>query len=251
MKIGVIGNSHLAAFKLGWDILDSKHPDLTLTFFGSPATTMRNFRCEGNELIPTTELLKSNLIWTSGGHDRITGDMDAYIVIGMGFSFVHCISLFKSHRPFGYYNAIDESQSLISESFFHAAMENTLRNSNALMIIEMLKIISSAPILYVPNPFSTKQVLLNGKYPQYNDSKICKRVFEFYNDALVNMLKNVQVYPQPIDTITDQMFTKEKFSRGSIKLKKGLSSVHNEDDFFHMNVDFGVISLSEILLNFK
>lgn len=247
MKIGVIGNSHLAAFKLGWDVLKTEYPDLMLTFYGSPATSMRFFRAEEGALVPTNDLLRTNLLWTSGGQDRIAGDMDAYILVGMGFSFVHCMTLFGTHRPPGHFDPADENQQLISEKFFYAAMDRTLSNSNALMIVDMLRSISSAPLLYAPNPFGTREVLESSKNRQFQDYKLCERVFDFYTNALGSMFPDALVFSQPTGTIVDRMFTREEFSRGSIKLKKGMISSHREDDFFHMNTNFGMCSLREML----
>ena len=52
---------------------------------------MRFLKSMGN-LVPTSPLTKENLKWTSETYDYIPGDLDAYICVGMGFSFVHLMA---------------------------------------------------------------------------------------------------------------------------------------------------------------
>lgn len=249
MKIGVIGNSHIAAFKLGWEEIKAEYPGIDMTFFGSPTTSMRFFRVEDNCLLPTNDTLRENLRWTSGGYEHIPGGMDAYIAVGMGFSFVHLMDLLKNHRPPSEYDPSDASQQLISESFFHSAMEGTLKNSNALKLIAQIRQISAAPMVYVPNPYSTTDVLDSDRYRHFHSRPIRDRVFDYYRDGLNEMVSgaSVRVIEQPDDTIADRMFTTSRYSKGSIKLKRGMSSPHNGDDYFHMNAAFGATSLRDVL----
>ncbi|MDQ0820513.1 hypothetical protein QFZ79_002804 [Arthrobacter sp. V4I6] len=249
MRIGIIGNSHIAAFKLGWEEIKAEHPKIDMTFFGSPSTSMRFFRVEDNCLLPTSDTLRENLSWTSGGYEHIPGGMDAYITVGMGFSFVHLMDLLKNHRPLSEYDPSDDTQQLISESFFHRAMEGTLKNSNALKLIAKIRQISAAPMVYVPNPYGTTDVLNSDRYRHFHSQPIRDRVFDYYKAGLGEMFSeaSVRVVELPDDTIANRMFTRSKYSKGSIKLKRGMSSPHNGEDYSHMNAAFGATSLRDVL----
>ncbi|NJC22633.1 hypothetical protein BJ994_001709 [Arthrobacter pigmenti] len=249
MKIGAIGNSHIAAFKLGWEEIKSEYPRIDITFFGSPTTSMRFFRVEDNCLVPTSNALRENLRWTSGGYEHIPGEMDAFITVGMGFSFVHLMDLLKNHRPPSEYDPLDDEQQLISESFFHTAMEGTLKNSNALKLIAQIRQISAAPMVYVPNPYGSTDVLNSDRYKHFHSWRIRNRVFGYYKAELSGMFSesSVRVIEQPEDTVANRMFTKSVYSKGSMKLKRGMSSPHNGDDCFHMNAAFGATSLRAVL----
>lgn len=250
LKIGVIGNSHLAAFRLGWDQISAEFPGVDPVFFGSPATSMRQMRVEGNALVPTSDLVRENLLWTSGGHDQIPGDMDAYILVGMGFSFIHLMALLQNHRLPEQDDPSNHGHQLISRDFFESAMKATLDNSNAVMIIRMMKSISRSPMFYAPNPYGTNEVLEDAAHDYYLDAAVRNRVFDFYSSSLDRLNHDeCQVAPQPTETIADRMFTKIEFSRGSVKLKKGMASLHDGKDYFHMNATFGAVSLREILKN--
>lgn len=249
MRIGVIGNSHLAAFKLGWEVVKSDYPSIELTFFGSPATSMRLLTVENGAIRPKNEMVAENLRWTSGGLDYISSAFDAYICVGMGFSFVHLVTLLRAHRLSCDYDPENEDQQLISEGFLQRAMEGTLWKSDAAQVIQQVKQISKEPIYYAPNPFGSAEVLQSPEYDYFALEKTRNRAFDFYRKSLQEMPPKwgVTVFPQPEETVVERMFTKPEYSKGSIKLKRGMKSAHKGDDFFHMNSDFGVVSLREIL----
>ncbi len=247
-RIGVIGNSHLSAFKLGWETAQTRFPEFELTFFGSTASSLRHLRVHDGCLIPTAEIVRDNLIWTSGGYDHIPGNHDAYIVVGMGFSFIHLMALLKNHRTPHNYDP-DQGHQLISKRFFEGAMNETLTNSNAVRVLTMLKQITQSPIVYTPNPFGTKEILTDKRYDFLAHESVRKYVFDYYQEAKNRILKTELciLKEQPVETIDAYMFTKSEYSRGSIKLKKGMRSPHNDNDYFHMNAHFGEISLEQIL----
>lgn len=249
MKIGVIGNSHLAAFKLGWELVKNEHQNFDLTFFGSPTTSMRFLQIQDGALRPTTDLVKANLKWTSGGLDHIPGDLDGYICVGMGFSFIHLIALLESHRTYQDYDPSDENTHLISDGFLQAAMEGTLQNSISLQLIRQLRELSAAPIYCSPNPYAAVGILTSSKHGYFGFESTRDRAFRYYKQSLAEMLVPFSAVPfeQPQETITNDMFTKDEYSKGSVKLKAGMSSMHESDDHFHMNAEFGAQSLREIL----
>jgi hypothetical protein len=249
MRVGVIGNSHLAAFKLGWELQKAKCPDFSMTFFGSPTTSLRFLKVANGGLWPTDALVTSNLKWTSEGLDHIPGDLDAYICVGMGFSFVHLIALMQSHRIYRDYEKNDEGQQLISEAFLRSAMESTLKNSVAIRLMRLVREVTSAPIYYSPNPYGSVSVLDSSQHTYFRLEKTRAEIFAYYKRSLAELLGPLTVIPfeQPSETIVGEMFTKEIFSKGSVKLKQGMRSIHGDDDHFHMNADFGRLSLQEIL----
>ncbi|MCP5311094.1 hypothetical protein [Cognatazoarcus halotolerans] len=247
-RIGVIGNSHLAAYKLGWEILKDRFADYELVFFGSPTTSMRFLKVDGGNLVPTSPLTKENLKWTSETYDYIPGDLDAYICVGMGFSFVHLMALLDKHRTIDGYDPSSSSYQLVSWEFLTAAMHETLFQSNAVGLLQMLSEISSAPKAYAPNPFPTTEVLSDERYTYFLNDRVRDRVFDFYQSSKFAAFKDLcDFVEQPGCTLEQRVFTKGEYSRGSVKLKKGLRSQHEANDYFHMNAEFGAVALAELL----
>lgn len=249
MNIGVIGNSHLASFKLGWELIKESYPNIQMTFFGSPTTSMRALEVKGGQLVPKTQLVKDNLIWTSGGLDAIPGNMDAYFCVGMGFSFIHLIALLKDHRVPRDFVSGKGDLHLISDDFYESAMLGTLKNSVALRVISQLKQISASKIICSPNPYGDCSLLQSPDYDYFGFDETRELAFQFYKKHLKLMMDDAGAIPveQPEETIVDRMFTAEAYSRGSVKLKKGMHSAHAENDYFHMNGDFGAISLKGLI----
>lgn len=251
MRIAVIGNSHLAAYKLGWRSMRSRYEGLRLTFFGSPTTSMRALKVESGCLVPTTELLHRNLEWTSEGLDRVAGDFDAYVLVGMGLSFVHLMAILRTHRPFSIYDPADPQQQLVSDAAFSSFMAATLGNSTGMILLDKLRQITRAPVVYAPNPYPSIGVLGDSKCGYYAHGTIRSEVFEFYKGFAPELVKRGCVlFNQPRDTVIDDLFTKEEYSKGSVKLKPGMNVQHDEQDHFHMNSDFGRVSIDGLMSTF-
>lgn len=249
MKIGVIGNSHLASFKLGWELIKENYPEIELIFFGSPTTSLRALEVKDGKLVPKTQLVKDNLIWTSGGLEVIPGDMDAYFCVGMGFSYIHLIALLKNHRVPRDFDGINSEIYLISDTFYESAMRGTLKNSVAIKVVSQIREISNAKIIYSPNPYGDISLLQSAEYNYFRFKETRELAFEFYKYNLEFMMKDFEAIPveQPKETIIDKMFTSKIYSRGSVKLKKGMLTAHDENDYFHMNADFGARSLEGLM----
>lgn len=252
IKIAVLGNSHLAAFKLGWEIIKEDFPNFELTFFGSPTTSMRFFKVDDDKLVPTNTTTLENIRWTSNGYEYIPGNMDAYILVGMGYSFVHLMDLVKNHRLLQDYDKNDETKQLISENFLNMAMSETLQKSNAITLIDMLQHITKSPLIYTPNPYASEDILNDVKFDYYHLNSYLEMAYNCYLKNIDNLFceRKTTFVKQPEGTITNKIFTKEIFSKNSVKLKHGLNNKHEESDHFHMNAEFGAISLRDIFLNY-
>lgn len=248
MRIAVIGNSHLAAYQLGWHSIQEHYPGIQVIFFGSPTTSMRALRVESKSLVPTKDLVRQNLVWTSGGLDHVPGDFDAYVLVGMGVSLVHLMSLLKIHRPPSFYDPADKEQQLVSDRAFSCFMGATLGNSTGLMVLDKLKLITGAPVIYAPNPYPSTRLLHDITYQYYTDGPTRAMVCDFYKGFLPSLVRRgAVVFDQPFESVVDNMFTKDEFCRGSVKLKPGMSSLHRADDYFHMNAKFGRLSLEGLI----
>jgi len=67
MKLCIIGNSHLAAIKLGWDQVGAEFPWLQPQFFGARADALLDLHAEGGRLVPATPDLAAKIAYVSGG----------------------------------------------------------------------------------------------------------------------------------------------------------------------------------------
>ena len=80
MKICLIGNSHLAALKMGWPEIAQDLPDVQPAFFGARGAMMARLRVRGDRLVAKTAALAEQMSFVSGGLTEIVpGDYDAII----------------------------------------------------------------------------------------------------------------------------------------------------------------------------
>lgn len=244
MKVAVIGNSHLAAFKLGWELISDEYPAIEATFFGSPANTLHRLEVDGDRLTTSDPKLNKSLIWTSGGMDSIGPDYDRYVLVGMGFSFPHLMAILRHHRPAQYHRGGGEH--LISDTCLDEAMEQTLADSTAVLTIDKVRRITDAPITYFPNPFQTTECLTKEDFWGLEDAR--DRMMTFYREGIARLLDPVcTVVEQPEHTLASPFFTQPEFARDAMKLKRGMKALYAENDYAHMNADFGAHALRRVI----
>ncbi len=83
-RICVIGDSHAAALKLGWETIRAGLPGMELDFYAAPKPHMAAFAAEDGKLVATSTALKKFLEQTSGARFSIDGSYDLYLVCGIG-----------------------------------------------------------------------------------------------------------------------------------------------------------------------
>lgn len=247
-NIGVVGNSHIASFSLGWDRLKDEFPSIALTFFGGIKGTISKLQVDRDMLVPTTPRAREALVWTSGGLDHIPGNMDAYLVVGMRFSFPHVLEFVRKHRTLDIYDA-DENHHLVSESFLRAGLDDMVfANGSAAVMIGQLRQITEAPITLIPAPYMTTEVLTDPPYAKFWGQETLRLfAWRIYRDEIERTRKTIAVVEQPASTVIDDMFTRPEYRRGAIRLVEGLSTEHKERDYRHMNANFGAVCLGQIL----
>ena len=61
MKICVLGNSHIASLKNGWDRVGQKYPDIELVFFGARGAGLDGLELDGKALVAANDDLRHSL----------------------------------------------------------------------------------------------------------------------------------------------------------------------------------------------
>ena len=176
MKICVLGNSHLASMKTGWDLVRDATPEYELTFFGAPKAMMDDLFLEGNALMPGTEKLKRKLAMFSEGSESIDLDaFDAFVVVGLQFGPRRLAQLYRTHRPVSFewrgpLNNLapmvskEQQVTAISERLFNDAMIAGLTDTMAIRIIDMIRDVTEKPIFLVSAPYFSELALETGDW---------------------------------------------------------------------------------------
>lgn len=148
-RICVIGDSHAAALKTGWDMIEADFPGVELIFFAAMAQHMEAIELAGRDLIATTDDLRTRWERTSAGRIAIDGTYDAYLLCGLGLKFQAAIQTLKALQTRARNGEIPKSE---REQVFTAQLEEDLRSTLAIRIADLLRQITDAAILFVPQP---------------------------------------------------------------------------------------------------
>ncbi len=224
MRVCIIGNSHVAALKLGWDALAPDHPDVEIVFFAQRGNHMSDLRVDGDVLIPTTPTLASGMTFTSGGREVIDpADYDRIIVYGLDAS--------------AYFL---ETGRAISHQCRIAAIEDLLASTMAFGVVGKLRMVTDAHLFVGHVPLPAADTVRHCAYPvEYVAG--CEAVNHLFCGPM-----NVRFLNQPLETIVNDVRTHPDFSVGSRKLAIGDKTdleLHDQEDRWHMNRRFGMLWL--------
>lgn len=246
----IIGNSHLAAWKLGWDSLRSATTGVALTFFGASGTAIRRLAVQDCCLVPLQEDLRKSLQFTSGGKEKIDPkEFDSFCVIGSAFGIGQLARLYKtcraeSHKP-------GKRSQLLSDDCFSEAARGLLASTFGFRTALTLTEVTGGPIHLVPDPFPSSAVLNDQTQKLWtglvSSGDHAKLALEFRCAAEDLSTDRIRVLAQPPQLVCNEMFTPEEYSRGSVQLSPGLDRPNSAQDYLHMNKRFGELIIADLL----
>lgn len=251
MKIGVIGDSHIAAFKLAWHDLAGAYPDVSLMFFGSAGQDMKEkVAIEKNCLVAVTEDAKNDFYHTSGGLTEVDfSDFDVVLMIGMDCRMLPLYKALKSHRAYDAPASIkDADYQTISAGCITRICMDQMKNTSMFRILSLIRAISQIPVFVIPCPLPSKACTHDTSARwAFLTRNACKTVQQSYYQGLSCLCRSfaATLITQPDDTVSDFLFTREQLSVGSVRLDDHLlTTLHKESDYVHMNRDYGKEVLS-------
>ncbi len=250
-RVCLIGNSHLACLKLGWDRVRPRHPDLDCTYFGSRGTLCEHLELHDRKLVAAHDDLAADLRWISGGLNDIDLDRyDFFVLMAMQFAPTRVSQV---ARQFSWIDPrLDARKRLISRECFVQSVYDGLRHSIALEIADKISATVDRPIVIVPQPHVSVA---------WRDTAACKAGFgnapaacwpllaDIWQDCATKSAAAaaVEVLFQPAATMADSFFTDHRYCRASVMLAEGLSTAHPADDYTHMNAEYGEAVMEALL----
>ena len=235
MKICVVGNSQIAAFKGGWDIVHNEFPAIEVTFFGAHQRHWHALKRVGDVLVASSSELREPLMHTSGGLDHIATSYDRHVVIGNSFGARAFLSFVEANRT-----------KVQDDDFIWLAAE-AMRKTPAFRIMDMLTDLSPVPLAGVPTPFHSE----DGPEDSYGITLnwgSTQKLAALYRELLAYLADHhwFHLFQQPQETISRPFFTKAVYSINAERMQgKGQNQV--PEDFTHMNAEFGALCWREIL----
>ncbi len=220
-SVCVIGDSHVAALKTGWNFIQRDFPELQLDFFAAMGKFMSQLAVRDGALVPLVDDLRERMKQASGGLETISGSYDYYLICGLGL---------------GVPRAPDEPDDVVLEKMRQAAPELL-----AVRTVKMLREITRAPIGVIPTPRRSP------KEPEAKAThKSVTRSIALFRSACEDVFGELhaELFPQPAETLSESgAYTKAEFARSPERL----SFVQDGEDHTHLDASFGAIVLRHAL----
>jgi hypothetical protein len=219
MKVCVIGNSHIAALKHGWEAIRTGYPDRTLTFFGARGGAMKGLVADGKQLVGSTAVLKRGMAFTSGLSAIVPDDYDVILVHGIGT------------RPY-----FKPAGTFYSEQSLKAALDEHTRGKVSTHVFTQLRQVTQQRVYFGHQPFKAARRVRHRQPPTDYIEGL------FIANEIYYGPRNAVLVPQPVETIANGRATDPEFSAGSRRLSVGASNddeQHPDRDRRHMNERFG------------
>lgn len=226
MRICVLGNSHVASLKKGWDLIKDRYENIDLTFFAQRQRGLIDLEIKDGMLFPSTISLKNAISYTSGGRDHIDFSLyDSCLIYGLGL------------KP---YKASPDQ--FFSENVLSFALKDHISKTVSLRTLLKIKKVSSITTYVGHQPLLAAQ--------EENDIGDLRLYFEGFEllKQYFNKEYGCNLVSQPSNTICGGFNTMQVFSSQSTRLDIGdgiSGEEHPVNDVEHMNDLFGAKYLEE------
>lgn len=244
----VVGNSHVAAFKLAWDQRRPRlRDDVEATFFSAPNRLMKFMKREGRSLVADDGELAEKLRYTSGGLDRIDFDRyDAFLVVGAGFG-IDVPRLIQECGVTVPWRFEDDSRPLCSHRLLETLIDAYLDDSMAVRLIGHIQRFSDAPILMAGAPFVSERVAEDEAQPWLKDGVFVEAFVDCARraaEAVAARHKTEIVWQRP-ETVVRPGFMDVTFNNAPVRFQ--MRSKGPSFDVKHGNLDYGAMMLADTL----
>ncbi|HWA91341.1 MAG TPA: hypothetical protein VG889_14995 [Rhizomicrobium sp.] len=247
-RVCVLGNSHSAALHMAWkNRLAPEMANVAMTFFAAKSQLMRHMTLTNGVLVPDDRELGDLLAATSGGLRRIDlSGYDAFVLAGLGAR-ITLTALCKDHGTVAH-GRWGEPDNLVSQNCFRAMLAAGLADNIAFWLLDRIRESgSTAPALICPTPLYSEIELerpFMRRHPRLGDAAFRAAVMEEGKRIAFDLAAahGGEMVWQDESTIAAPGYTKREFARAALRLGKNPT-----DDGKHMNEDYGVVVLGNVL----
>ena len=242
MRICITGRSHIAALKKALDDGKRAFQEHEIVFLGAPHNLYyEEVTIEGGTLRAFGKAAESFLMTSEGKYSRLDPDeFDAIVFYGC---YRKPLAVFRSIISLG-----RENSDYMSAEFLRACAKSWLYEQATLDRIKAITERSKVQVYLMFEPFDSEQA----KVRQHPEALVSQELRQIIYDGLAEATADVGATAifQPDETIVDQVFTLHKFSVGSTRLSSK-EEKHGNEDFSHMNDEYGAIALDHLMHNLE
>lgn len=248
-RVCIIGNSHVAAWRVGMALVPEWMSACDTEYFAGQSDLMRHIELCDRVLVPTSELTRRRMKIVSGEKTEIAlDDYSHFVVIGLGLNTVDPVETLREFGLPPFQEAAADGAPLISKAAFAALVESLARRSTAACIAGLVRKVTDARMVLVPQPYPSETVLNVPHWKRLGDAGALGCAAELFRASAAKVAKELrcELLLQPSATVVKGHFTDKRYSTGSVRL--GTESVEHPDaEPFHMNAAFGAEMLRSCL----
>lgn len=255
-KLLIVGNSHVAAMSQGWEMIASDFPDIEVSFYGANSTLFRllafqdglNFGIHDRK---DYKVRHATFIENMFGSLTVNmAEFDRVLVVGQNTNEVDYLRQFEGYSIDG--RQPREGKPRLSESAFEAFCEGIAMKR---MPAPGWQNWTDTKLHWLPVPIPREDCPLDseryGVWARYAEEgfglpylgAFRSKVREIYAKA------GIEVLDPPAEIYAANGLTKAKFGKAPGKLQ-GTVTDYTDDDFHHMNGEYGAVILRDMLKNF-
>ena len=250
-RLLIVGNSHVAALRMGWKKIEANHPDLQVTFFAANSTLFRQLEFKGMKFgIHNTRKYKARyskfLLETFGRLTVDMADFDAVVLVGQNTHEVDFLRQFERFSIDGIRERPGKPR-LSEEAFFEFCTG-----------IAQKRIPPSewhhweeTRLFQLPPPVPCENCPENSEtyapWARYGADGAGLDFLNLYRDKVRELYATlgITVLSPPPDVYADNGLTKIEFGNNAGKLSG--DDDYQETDFHHMNAEYGARVLAHVI----
>lgn len=248
-RIVIIGNSHVAALKVGWDEIAAEHPDLDVDFFTAPGRWFRRFRLsEGLRFGLTPEqVAQPDAILDPSGRAFIElSEADCVVWAGYHWPYDAVADLLCEYDVDGLRET--KASQILSRPAFDAFCASI---AEPLVPPPEWRDWRKPQLIVLPAPLRSEDCLKNrsGRFRRFHvlagKSAGAREAFLAFWDDLAAVLARhgIGLVTQPPETMLPSGLTELRFTRGARRI---LVPDAESEDVTHMNGEYGKLQLRAI-----
>lgn len=253
IRLCMIGNSHVAAMRLAWSAAAPGYPDIDAVIYGAHAKNLvtasisddASLGCDG---APFWAFSKAGE--PSRAISIPLGSFDRFVIVGCDFG---PIDVFRAYRRYSFSGLKGRRRQLLTRDLFVRAVMQNVNESAALVLAELIGRTVSVPIYLVPTPLPAEKGYLDPEkitmepYQAASAAGDGEALMSVYDEICTRLAaRGLTVFPQHPATMASPISTRQVYSENSVRLRADRNLLHPEDDYFHMNEDYGAIMWKEV-----
>jgi hypothetical protein len=231
MRIAVIGNSHIGALKVAIRDGQFKSDKFEITFWGVPGQCFTTVTYEGGHF--RTSYRDFALKVSEGRHESLpVHDFDAIVFHGPPLNVERYLSSLRH---------VSDDLRCYSRACLHEALQRSIEGTRGYDLVRSLRTDYDRRVLMSPMP------LISEDSAQFKGRSVRVEELKLLNSCISAILSDVRAeyVAQPSDTVRDYKYTKREFCVNSVGVFYDIRK-HPDDDYFHMNGQYGACVLHEI-----